>query len=164
YDALNRMTDFSWNDGSTPSLHFGYDAASRLTAINNANANISRAYYNDNLLQSETEQILLSGGSSKTVSYTYDVDGNRSGTTYPYPENYGFSYTYNARNQLSAVNGWATYTYDAGGHVGFLTQRTLASGPYTTYNYDVFDRVTWISNYFNGSSPGFNYGYDDANN
>jgi YD repeat-containing protein len=74
------MKDFYWNDGATPRVDFGYDAASRLTSVNNANASISRNYYNDNLLYTETEQILLSGGSTKTVTYTYDADGNRSST------------------------------------------------------------------------------------
>ena len=77
YDALNRMTQSSWNDnGTTPTVTLGYDAASRLTAINNANANISRTYFDDNLLRQETETI--TGGSSKTVAYTYDADGNRA--------------------------------------------------------------------------------------
>ena len=70
YDALNRIKDFYWNDGSTPRVDFTYDAASRLIKANNANANVTRAYYDDNLLQNETEQILLSGGHSKTVTYT----------------------------------------------------------------------------------------------
>ena len=36
YDALNRMTGFSWDDTPrTPSVTFGYDAASRLTEIDN---------------------------------------------------------------------------------------------------------------------------------
>jgi hypothetical protein len=33
---------------------FDYDAGSRLTCITNANATISRSYWNDNLLKSET--------------------------------------------------------------------------------------------------------------
>src|SRR5437899_10878159 len=65
YDQLSRVSGFTWSD-STPDVTFGYDAASRLTTVNNLNANITRTYYNDNLLQSETESI--SGGYSKTVS------------------------------------------------------------------------------------------------
>jgi YD repeat-containing protein len=69
YDALNRITGFTWNDGGlTPSVSFGYDAASRLTSINNANANISRVYYNDNLLRSETEQIAGASGSKHSLT------------------------------------------------------------------------------------------------
>ena len=51
YDQLSRIIGFSWNDGGiTPSVTFRYDEASRLTEIDNANASISRTYYNDNLL------------------------------------------------------------------------------------------------------------------
>ena len=85
YDALNRMTGFSWNDGLTPSVSFGYDTASRVTSVNNANATISRGYFYDNLLRTETETI--TGGRAKTVSYMYDADGNRASTQYPAPEN-----------------------------------------------------------------------------
>jgi RHS repeat-associated protein len=154
YDALNRMTGFSWNDnGLTPSVTFGYDAASRLTSINNANANISRAYFNDNLLRSETESI--TGGSSKTVTYFYDADGNR--TTTQYPDTYTFNYTYTGRNQLKSVTNYATYDYDARGN---LTTRTLvANGRQSTYGYDSLDRVTSIQHLLNGTTRTLNYGY-----
>src|SRR5436190_6256293 len=42
YDALNRMIHSEWDDGSTPAVNFLYDAASRLTDINNVNATIHR--------------------------------------------------------------------------------------------------------------------------
>ena len=82
YDALNRMTGFSWDDTPrTPSVTFGYDAASRLTEIDNPNATISRQYYNDGLMLKEIEQI--TGVVARQVAYTYDEDGNRATTGYP---------------------------------------------------------------------------------
>ena len=164
YDPLSRMTGFTWSD-STPAVTFGYDAASRLTNINNANANITRAYYNDGLLHSETESILLTGGHSKTVTYTYDADGNRSSTTYPTPESYAFGYAYTARNQLQSVNGWATYNYDENGYTGDLTSRVLTATQNTsTYLYDTLDRVTWLTHTLTNTSRGFNYGYQSNTN
>jgi RHS repeat-associated protein len=163
YDQLNHINGFTWNDGTTPGVTFIYDPASRLTNINNANAQITRVYYNDNMLHSETESILLSGGHSKTVTYTYDADGNRASTQYP-EDNYLFSYTYNARNQLAAVTNWATYNYDESGYTGDLTSRVLtATGNTSTYQYDPRDRVTWLTHTFNGTpaSRAFNYGYQD---
>jgi hypothetical protein len=41
-----------WNTNAC--VGFGYDAGSRLTCITNANATISRSYWNHNLLKSET--------------------------------------------------------------------------------------------------------------
>ena len=162
YDALNRMTGFSWNDqGLTPNVSFGYDVASRLTSVNNANANITRAYYNDSLLRSETEQILVSGGKTKTTSCSYNADGMRSNVTYP--DNYAFNYSYTGRNQLLAVNGWATYVYDTRGN---LTARTLdANGTSSDYLYDTNDRVTRVRNFLsNNIIRTINYGYDDLSN
>jgi RHS repeat-associated protein len=171
YDTLNRMTGFSWDDGLTPSASFGYDGASRPTDINNANATIHKAYYDDNLLNTETEQILLSGGASKTVTYNYDADGNRASTGYPdnymSPDTYTFYYSYNNRNQLGAVNGWANFTYDENGYKGDLTTRTLinASSRTTTYAYDVLDRVTNITHSLaNNATRTFDYGYDSVAN
>ena len=139
-------------------MTFSYDAASRLTAINNANANISRAYFDDNLLRQETETI--TGGSSKTVAYTYDADGNRANVTYP--DYATFAYTYSRRNQLKSVGPWATYAYDENGYTGDLTTRTLNNSTHTSYNYDPLDRVTWITHSLTSGVRGFNYGYDDV--
>jgi RHS repeat-associated protein len=166
YDALNRMTGFSWDDTPrTPSVTFGYDAGSRLTDINNANATISKIYWNDNLLRTETET--PTGGVARAVSYTYDADGDPDTLQIP---GYTFSYTYTGRNQLKDIkNGattLATYGYDENGYVGDLTTRTVNTSPstHTTYLYDQLDRVTWISHYLNGTSRGFNYGYHDNSN
>jgi RHS repeat-associated protein len=158
YDALNRLTYFTWDDGSTPRVDFEYDAASRLTEINNVNATITRAYFNDNLLRSETEAI--TGGRSKQVAYTYNSDGRRANLTYP--DYQAFAYTYTGRNQLKSVGPWATYAYDESGYVGDLTTRTLNNGTQSTYLYDPLDRVTWITHSFTSGGRGFNYGYDDV--
>jgi RHS repeat-associated protein len=147
------MTGFSWNDGGlSPSVSFGYDAGSRLTSVNNANANITRAYFNDNLLRLETESI--TGASSKTVTYSYDADGNPATTQYP--DTYTFNYTYTGRNQLQAVTNYATFGYDARGN---LTTRTPANGRQSTYAYDNLDRVTQITPSLNGTTRTFDYGY-----
>jgi RHS repeat-associated protein len=156
YDALNRLNWLSWDDGVTPTVHLLYDAASRLTEIDNANASISRVYYNDNLLYQETEQILVSGGGSKTMTYTYDADGNRASTAYP-DGGYSFSYTYTGRNQLETVNSWASYGYDTRGN---LTGRTLlANNRQSAFGYDTLDRVTQVVHSLNGTTRTINYGY-----
>lgn len=165
YDALNRMTGFTWNDnGTTPGVSFGYDAASRPITINNANANITRQYYNDNLLYKETEQILLTGGLSKTVTYTYDADGNRGSTGYP--DGSTFSYLYTGRNQLNNImsgnTAMATYGYNVNGD---MTSRSVSLRGGSSYEYDALDRVTHVgqSFYFDGTRT-IDYAYDNVGN
>jgi hypothetical protein len=111
------MTGFSWNDGSTPSVTFGYDVGSRLTSVNNANATISRLYFNDNLLRYETET--PTGGVARTVGYTYDADGNRDILQIP---GYSFQHLYSGRNQLKYIldnaNGSTVAHYEGEGRNG----------------------------------------------
>jgi RHS repeat-associated protein len=177
YDTLNRMTDFSWDDGVTPSVHFDYDAAFRLTGVtnragNNNIASISRVYWNDNLLRSETET--PTGGVATTVSYAYDADGNRHydagvdkpGTKYANSAiDYTFNYDYTGRNQLWHIyrgGAVATYVYDQAGSV---SSRTLNNSTSSTYLYNIYDRPTWITHTLNGTTRSFDYGYyDDSNN
>jgi hypothetical protein len=66
---------------SPPASRLATIIASRLITINNANASISRTYFNDNLLSSETETI--TGGVARTVSYIYDEDGDRDSLQFP---------------------------------------------------------------------------------
>jgi RHS repeat-associated protein len=157
YDALHRMTGFNWNDGLTPSVTFGYDAHSRLTAINNANATISRLYFNDDLLRAETETI--TGGVARQVIYAYDADGNRA--SIQYPGSYLLNYTYTGRNQVKTFgNPHATYTYDLNGN---LTSRTLINGTASTWSYDALDRAFHIAHGLHPTRR-LDYGFDSVGN
>jgi RHS repeat-associated protein len=163
YDALNRSTSVSWNDaGVTPTVTLGYDIASRVTSVTNANAAIVRTYFNDNLLNTETTT--YADNIARRVSYTYDADSNRA--TIQYPNNvYSFSYDYTRRNQLAHVlnnnAAVATYVYDSDGN---LTTRTPENGTTSSYTYDALDRATHITNTFNGDSRTLDYAYDSVNN
>lgn len=114
---------------------------------------VTRAYFNDNLLRSETESI--TGASSKTVTYSYDADGNRASTVYP--DNYTFNYTYTGRHQLNGVTNYATYIYDTRGNLS--TRTLLPNYGQSTYVYDNLDRVTSIQHALNGTTRTLNYGY-----
>ena len=161
YDALNRMTGFTWDDGTTPSVTFGYDAASRVTDINNANATINRQYWGDDTLHVETETV--TGRAPETMTYLYDADGNRSLAQWGgYVQNV---YTYTGRNQLETLvlDGTlvASYVYDVNGNMITRTPNNTAS---STYSYDALDRVTHITHAFNGTTRTFDYAYDSVGN
>jgi RHS repeat-associated protein len=166
YDARNRMTGYSWNDsGLTPSVTFGYDVACRLKTISTPGiATISRNYFNDNLLSSETTT--PSDNTARTVSYTYDADGNRA--TLQYPANaYSFTYSYTGRDQLKTIVDnnsatIATYWYDLNGN---MTRRTPNNATTSTYSYDALDRVTNVTHSLAaGDTRTLDYGYDNVGN
>ncbi len=166
YDLLGRPSGFNWNDSSprTPTVTLGYDIASRLTTINNDNANITRAYYDDGLLKSETEAP-VSGGSSNTVTYSYDPDANRATLLYP-GSAYSFTYGYTGRDQLGSVSVISpltsvdAYTYDVNGN---LATRSPANSTTSTYTVDALDRVTNISHALVGTTRTLQYAYDNVN-
>ncbi|HYR22270.1 MAG TPA: RHS repeat-associated core domain-containing protein [Chthoniobacterales bacterium] len=164
YDPLSRPTGLSWNDGVTPSVTVGYDVASRPTSIVNSNAAISRAYFNDNLLNTETTT--YADNTPRTVTYTYDQDYNRGTIQYPNGA-YAFTYQYTGRNQLLNLinnngNGTvATYNHDKDGNV---TYRSLSNGTSSTFTNDVLDRVMHINHSLTGTTRTFDYGYDSVGN
>jgi RHS repeat-associated protein len=162
YDNLYRRFGSSWNDGLTPSVTIGYDAASRPVSMSNTNASITWAYFNDNLLNTETST--YADNTARTVTHTYDGDGNEA--TVNYPNNaYTFTYNYTNRNQLlTLVNGSKaviTYGYDPDGN---LKTRVPDNNTSSSYNYDGLDRVTYVAHVLNGTTRTFGYAYDSVGN
>jgi len=162
YDNLYRRTGSGWNDGLTPSVAIGYDAASRPTSVSNTNATITWTYFNDNLLNTETST--YADHVARTVTFTYDGDGNTASINYP-NNAYTFTYNYGNRNQLlSLVNGsnvLATYGYDRDGN---LRTRVPNNNTSSSYSYDGLDRVTHVAHALNGTTRTFDYGYDVVGN
>ena len=159
YDSFDRPNNVAWDDsGLTPTVTFGYDIASRVTAINNANANVLHAYFNDGLLSSETTTI-TGDNVARTISYSYDADANRASIQYP-NNAYSFNYSYTNRNQLSDLGG-AHFAYDVDGN---LTTRTPGNSTTSSYIYDGLDRIMSITHTLNGTTRTFGYAYDSVGN
>jgi RHS repeat-associated protein len=164
FDNLNRPYNVSWDDsGLTPTVTTSYDVASRATAINNANANISHAYFDDGLLSGETTTI-TGDGVARTVSYTYDADSNRGSIQYP-NNAYSFTFDYTNRNQPWHVFNnsapVATFGYDPDGN---LTTRAPDNSTSSSYGYDGLDRLTHIAHALSGTTRTFDYAYDSVSN
>ena len=163
YDAFNRLSYFTWNDGLTPRVDFGYDAASRLTSVTNVNATISRAYFNDNLLQTETET--PGGGVARAVHHIYDADGNLA--LYKSQDIYSTTIT------LDVTSCWissrAALHWPAMFMMRMATRATLprglANNTSTTYQYDLLDRVTNVTHSLSiRDTRTLDYGYDSVGN
>ncbi len=162
WDGLNRPTVLSWNDSLTPSVSYGYDPAFRLVSSVNSNATISRMYFDDNLLNTETTT--YADNTPRTVTYTYDQDYNRGTIQYPNGA-YSLTYQYTGRNQLqnlinNAGGGTvASYNYDKNGN---LRYRSMDNNTNSTFMPDVLDRITHIAHSLNGTTRTFDYGYSSV--
>ncbi|MBV9007547.1 MAG: RHS repeat protein [Verrucomicrobia bacterium] len=162
YDNFNRVTSSTWNDGVTPAVTTKYDAASRVTGITNTNSAITRAYYNDGLLNTDTSK--YADGISRTVTYTYDPDGRRGSLTYPNSA-YVFNYTYTGRGQLDLLQASGStivsHGYDLNGN---LTSRAPNNSTSTAYGYDWMNRCNSITHFLNGTTRTLTYQYDSVGN
>lgn len=172
YDNLHRQTAFAWSAGSAPNVSFGYDAANRVTSIVNVNAVISRTYFDDNLLKTETEAVV--GGPTNTVTYGWNADTLRGSIQYPSGKWYQFDYT--GRNQLKHVQdknsllNQAEYSYDLNGSVA--TRKVgvdIGSFSVTTdaSTRDALGQCTHLEHRFPSGSGGtrtFNYVFDAMGN
>lgn len=133
YDSRNRPTLKAWNsNGDTEAMT--YDAAGRLTVLTNSVSVITNAY--DDANQLTAEGTTLSGQSTRTVSYTYNSDGQRKSMTYP--NGLVLTNDYTARGQLASLTfdgppPLATYAYDLAGQ---RTMRVYENGVNAYYTND----------------------------
>ncbi|HEY5894956.1 MAG TPA: RHS repeat-associated core domain-containing protein [Chthoniobacterales bacterium] len=139
FDNRNRETSSDWSD-STPDVIKTYDAAGRLFTAGNSFSTSTYAYDNANQLIAEI-QTPAGLGTSFTVGYTYDADGNCA--TLTYPNGMVVNYAYTNRNEVASIvaNGpppLVTYGYDANGN---RTLKSLENGTSVAYVYDDASRL-----------------------
>ena len=154
----NRPLVSDWSD-VTPDITRAYDAAGRLTLLDNVNARLTYAYDAANQLLAETTR-LAGSAVDRAVAYGYNPDGNRATVTYP--DGRVASYSYTARNQIAAIasdaSTVAAYAYDFAGR---RLIKTLENGARAVYAHDdkgqvltvdhQTDTMTWLR---------FGYAYD----
>jgi RHS repeat-associated protein len=131
YDALNRLTQKSYNDGATPTVKYGYDAVAlagcttappALTASNSlgrrtamCDGSGATSWNYDTMGRTLTQNQTIVGSSAVTLSigYTYNFDG--SVATLKYPSGKTLTYSYNAAARpISAVDSANSLNYVTG--------------------------------------------------
>jgi RHS repeat-associated protein len=133
YDAANRVVTVtdgystfgvpSWTTTPLATQVYNYDNANRLTSETDAEGTASFTYGNANQLTGVT--------GSRTESYSYDLNGNRTGA--------GWSTT--VMNEIATSPGPITYTFDnAGNMIASKSGSTI-----TTYTYDFRNRLTGVN-------------------
>jgi RHS repeat-associated protein len=124
FDNADQLTSISYMHGATTvgTLGYGYDLGGRRTSMTGTLAAFVPPTAVPSLTYDGTNRLTSWGGKA----ITYDTNGNIT--------NFGTAtYTWNARNQLTATSGGgATFAYDAEGRRVSLT----VSGVTTPYLYD----------------------------
>ena len=158
YDLRDRELTCDWSD-ATADVTKTYDAAGRLTNLDNPNSQLNYSYDNANRLLSES-QAINGLPAAYTIQYSYQPNGNLQNVTYP--NGTIASYTYTARNQIEQIlnNGLltVTYQYDLSGN---RTQKALANTITTAYSYDPANQPTQLNHQTLGQ---FDYGYNAVGN
>ena len=150
YDNANRVVsivDYShlatthsgYNNTPLVTYVYSYDDASRVTSEQDAEGTATFTYDNANELTAV--------GGSRTESYSYDLNGNRTGT--------GYSTT--VMNETATSPGY-TYTYDAEGNL--TAQTNTSTHVITSYTYDYRNRLTEVKV---GGTIEATYTYDSLN-
>jgi RHS repeat-associated protein len=135
YDLLGNMTDARFDSLSGPGIVNVFNALGQLTSTTNNTDGVSR-----------------------TLSYLYDVAGNRTRITHP--DNNYFTYERNAVGGLDQINLNASTplvksTLDAAGRLNHLDRWRTSPGDWlarTTAGYDPVSRVASLDTDLNGTS------------
>lgn len=177
YDALDRMAvkTVPERPGLAPThtrdVHYGYDLLNRPTFARFDSASdegVGNVYDALSRVVSSTTDM---GGNSRTLSYQYDLRGNRTRITHPpaiVPSHphlglliFLYNYHYDGLGRPvsitnangTAISGW---TYDVQGRIEQLA-RLFA--PPTVYGYDALSRPTSIVHDFSGTAADVTLGY-----
>ena len=150
YDSMDRLLartpDASFGE---PATTFTYTPTGRRATMTDASGTTGYTY--DSL-----DRLLTRVTPIGTLTYTYDVAGNRLSMASSNANGASATYAYDELNRLKMVTATgktATYTYDV---VGNLSQIALPNGVLVTPSRDVMDRVTTLPV---TSTPPASYGY-----
>lgn len=172
YDALNRMTIKTVPERSglgtthTRDVYYGYDLQGHQTYArfdSITGEGLTNVWDGLGRLTSTTQAI---DGTSRTLTYLYDADGNRTRVTFPDGNYVSYSYDGLDRPSLIQRNNTATlasYDYNAAGQRSGFSNGT--GGAITTsYGYDGIGRLASLTNtpVVAGYANQYTFGYNPA--
>jgi len=147
YDSLNRLTSKS---GAVPAVNYGYDNLGRMvTATFASGQGITNSFDSLSRLTSTSSNLT---GTAQTLSYQYDLAGQRTQLTYP--DGHYLNYDRLVTGEVTAIrlNGAASgpaviasYAYD---DLGNRSAVTYGDGSSTGYGYDPVSRLASLSHNF----------------
>jgi RHS repeat-associated protein len=147
--------------GTTTDVHYSYDTrglqlSARFGSI--SGLGITTVYDGFGRATSSSNN---TDGTTRTLSYQFDADSNRTRLTFP-DGNY-FTYTFDGLDRMNAIleNGATTVasiSYDNQGRRG-----TLTGGVSTSYGYDPVSRLASLSHDLAGTAQDVTYSYTSYN-
>lgn len=172
YDNRNREISSIWSDGSQQIIK-AYDAAGRMTLEDNGVSKLTFAYDRAGRLASETQDLspTVADGvidpAARSISYTYNADGQRE--TLGYPDGTIIRRAYNIQGQLADILGdgfmppIASYEYDAAGNP---TRMPRENETETARTFDADSRMLAITEHGSLRNPlsELEYAYDEFGN
>ena len=185
YDALNRLTQKSYSDGTTPTASYYYDSYPNFNATNPIGRFLVSSVpsqlglcciatlqeYDPMGRISEQSQYLPTGcACDYALPYTYDLMGNMLTSTDPYGNS--FTYGYNGAGRITSVTGsysdandpaslLSAMHYNAAGQP--ISDQLGDDGEVETYTYTNRNQLRAMSA-VNGSTPIYNYSLTFAPN
>ncbi|WP_229955132.1 RHS repeat-associated core domain-containing protein [Parasphingorhabdus litoris] len=158
YDALNRniLKDLP---GTANDVHYGYDNRGLQTYARFASTSgqgITTAYDAVGRVTSTTNNM---GGQSRTLSYQYDKNSNRTRVTHP--DGQYFTYSYDGLNRQKELreNGSALLSEQAYNNQGQFVSNTRATAVESYLQYDTAGRVSSIEIRLNGTAEDNSFGF-----
>jgi RHS repeat-associated protein len=122
YDALNRVTSRSYNDG-TPAVTYSYDTSTRgIGRLASVGSSVSTTNYTVyDAIGRLTSQNQVTDGQTYIMSYAYNLAGSRTSTTYP--SGRVVTSEYDAANRPAGVRDQSSGVYYDGGAASDATNR-----------------------------------------
>ena len=161
-DWQDRIWVKQYPDGSA--VYYTYDAAGRLTTVDDPTGTYSFSYDGMGQLKQTTTNYKFDSAGAYTVSYTYDAASNRASMTDP--QGGVAQYTYDTLNRLTNLEDAQFQNYGLGYDV--LSRRTSLTRPNgvdTAYSYDAQSRLLNVAHQLGATTiDGASYTYDNAGN
>ena len=171
YDALNRLTQKSYSDGTTPTATFLYDATvgpygwsipnpiGRLVEASAAGAFTVNWYDVMGRVTQQVQMTPLLSNYYYVLPYSYDLAGDMTSAGDGYFSNY--TYGYNSAGRLTSLTGYlSAQKYTA---FGAVASDTLGDTETESYSYDKRLRLQSASSSYSGT-PTYSYSLTFAPN
>ena len=152
YDGRDRPYFASWSGNAAPATAWTFDAANRLTELDNWWAGLHYSYEDSGLPMSEQNTNYLANSAVNTTGYTRDADGNIAAIQYPAGDVASFAY-----DEENRCVGLGTLPNNLWSHLYFygeqVTSRVLANNVTTQYFLQANGRPYEVWQHHGGDDP-----------